>query len=75
MIKPRIVVTGATGKTGSAVVSELLPSAPRFATESAIWRSEHGISDFVHPVMPGREGERTAITRSPQSRILPGEPL
>jgi NAD(P)H dehydrogenase (quinone) len=51
------------------------PSAPRFATESAIWRSEHGISDFVHPVMPGRESERTAITRSPQSRILPGEPL
>ncbi len=24
MIKPRIVVTGATGKTGSVVVSELL---------------------------------------------------
>jgi uncharacterized protein YbjT (DUF2867 family) len=51
------------------------PSAPRFARESAIWRSEHGISDFVHPVMPGGEGERTAITSSPQSRILPGEPL
>ena len=32
MIKPRIVVTGATGKTGSVVVTELLkagyPSAP-----------------------------------------------
>jgi len=27
MIKPRIVVTGATGKTGSSVVSELLKVA------------------------------------------------
>jgi NAD(P)H dehydrogenase (quinone) len=51
------------------------PSAPRFSAESAIWRCEHGISDFVQPAMPGRKGERTAITRSEQSRILPGEPL
>jgi NAD(P)H dehydrogenase (quinone) len=51
------------------------PSVPRFATESALWRSKHGLSDFVQPVMQRREGEQTAITRSPQSRILPGEPL
>jgi len=51
------------------------PSTPKFATESAIWRSEHNMFDFVQPVMPGRDSERTAITRSPQSRILPGEPL
>ena len=28
MIKPRIIVTDATGKTGSVVVTELLTSAP-----------------------------------------------
>jgi hypothetical protein len=33
------------------------PPTPRFAAESAIWRFEHDISDFVQPSMPGREGE------------------
>jgi len=51
------------------------PSSPRFAPESAIWRFEHGISDFVQPSMPDRKGEQTAIARAPQSTILPGEPL
>jgi uncharacterized protein YbjT (DUF2867 family) len=42
------------------------PSAPRFAVESAVWRSEHDVSDFIQPAMPGRKGEQTAIARAPQ---------
>jgi hypothetical protein len=40
MIKPRILVTGATGKTGSVLVAE-----PQFAPDSEVWRREHAITD------------------------------
>ena len=50
------------------------PSAPRFAVESAIWRNEHGMSDFVEPSMPDRKRGQTAIAEALQSTTLPGGP-
>jgi NAD(P)H dehydrogenase (quinone) len=41
------------------------PSAPRFAVESAVWRSEHDIADTFQPTPPIRDGSRAIIARSP----------
>jgi|tagenome__1003787_1003787.scaffolds.fasta_scaffold14162978_1 hypothetical protein len=59
MSKPRILVTGATGKTGRVVAVELLragpldrydrelrrsfPSIPQFVSDSEVWRREYDI--------------------------------
>lgn len=50
------------------------PSSPRFTVESAIWRNEHDISDFVEPSMPGRKREQTPIAGALQSTTFSGEP-
>jgi hypothetical protein len=54
MIKPRIIATGATGKTGSVVV--------QFATDSKVWRREHAIADNFSPAALGHGKAPVAAT-------------
>jgi nucleoside-diphosphate-sugar epimerase len=49
MIKPRIVVTGATGKTGSVVVSELLMAG--YPVRAMVHREDGRWMTFNAPIL------------------------
>ena len=51
------------------------PSEPQLATESEVWRREHGIGGAAEASTPRGDKDRYAAARHHQTTIVPGKPL